>query len=32
MPEKTAADPPLADIFGGQNESNWLFHQELKCS
>jgi len=30
MPETTAADPPLADIFGGQNESKWLFHQVTK--
>jgi len=30
MPETTAPGPPLADIFGGQNESNWLFHQVNK--
>jgi len=30
MPETTATGPPLADIFGGQNESNWLFHQVTK--
>ena len=29
-PETTATGPPLPDIFGCQNESNWLFHHVTK--
>ena len=30
MPETTATGLPLADMFGGRNESNWLFHKVTK--
>jgi len=31
-PETTATGQQLANIFGGQNDCNLLFHQATKCS